>query len=222
MVRCMFPQAFEAAGLRRRRSVRWQHRRARGFSVASLVAGPGRLSRRGHTKSSARPGGATIGSPLTSTGVVIESVKGGLSLSPSSESGGILGLSTPPLAQRTVRLVTVCRELAFAVAPARGASPRSAGRASSAGAPARRNDRALARTGFGEINAVACPQAAALALEIRASGTTARATPSGPFATWDNLAHQKRAPAPTRPSGKLGTDADQLLLGAIGMVAADK
>jgi hypothetical protein len=59
----------------------------RGSGVASLVAGPGRLSRRGHTKSSARPGGATIGSPLTSTPVVIESVKGGLSLSPSSESG---------------------------------------------------------------------------------------------------------------------------------------
>ena len=56
--------------------------------VSSLVAGPGRLSRRGHTKSSARPGGPTTGSPLTSTRVVIESVKGGLNgLSPSSPSG---------------------------------------------------------------------------------------------------------------------------------------
>jgi hypothetical protein len=59
-----------------------------GSGVASLVAGPGRLSWRGHTKSSARPGGATIGAPLISTWVAIESVTGGFDgLSPSSSSG---------------------------------------------------------------------------------------------------------------------------------------
>jgi hypothetical protein len=61
-----------------------------GSGVSSLVAGPRRLSRRGHTKSSARPGGPTIGSPLTSTRVVIESVKGGLDgLSPAVHLGWI-------------------------------------------------------------------------------------------------------------------------------------
>ena len=58
-----------------------------GSGIASLVTGPGRPSGRGHMKLSARPGGAGIDAPLTSTRLVIESVKGGLDgSSPSSLS----------------------------------------------------------------------------------------------------------------------------------------
>jgi hypothetical protein len=51
---------------------------AAGSSVASLAARPGRSSGRGQAKSSARPVGALIGAPLSSTRVAIGSAEGDL------------------------------------------------------------------------------------------------------------------------------------------------
>jgi len=58
-----------------------------GSSVGSPAAGPGRPAGRGQMKSSARPVGAVIGAPLTSTRVAIGSA--GLGGPPPNSSSGV-------------------------------------------------------------------------------------------------------------------------------------